>query len=290
MVGLWKILVSMTAAVCLIATTPASAQQIKDRVLQEGRITVGISNSAPWAFKTADGSVSGVHPELIRAVLEPLGIKHFDFVIIDFGALIPSLLAKRVDVVASGMGITPARCQQVIFGNPDLASIDALLVKKGNPLKIHSYEDIVKNPTIRMGGYRGGSNTENALAAGIPQGQMQLFQDIDSGVGALTAVRIDALTLGVATAERLLKEPVLNARLERATPFKGRILKNGREAANYGAMVFRPEDTQLRDAYNASFEKLKGNGTVKNILAKYGFPEAPDGLTVRELCSPDYYK
>ncbi|CAD6562972.1 ectoine/hydroxyectoine ABC transporter substrate-binding protein EhuB [Paraburkholderia sabiae] len=284
-----KLLLSVTAAVGLIASASAPAEQIKDRVLQEGRITIGMENSAPWAYKTADGTVTGVHPDLIRAVLEPLGIKQFDFVIIDFGALIPSLLAKKIDVVASGMGITPARCKQVIFSDPDLASTDAILVKKGNPLNIHSYEDIVKNPGIRMGGYRGSSNTENALAAGIPQGQMQLFQDVD-GLSAIQAGRIDALTLGVATAERMLKQPLVSERLERATPFKGHILKNGREAANYGAMVFRPEDTQLRDAYNASFEKLRANGTVKRILAKYGFQEAPDGLTAKDLCSPDYYK
>ncbi|MEM5292681.1 transporter substrate-binding domain-containing protein, partial [Paraburkholderia sabiae] len=197
---------------------------------------------------------------------------------------------KRVDVVASGMGITPARCRQVIFGDPDLASVDAVLVKKGNPLKIHSYEDVVKNPAIRMSGNRGSANTDNALAAGIPQGQMQLFQDLDSGVSALVAGRVDALTLSASTVDRLLGQPMLGDRLERATPFKGRVLKNGREAATYGAMVFRPDDTQLRDAYNASFEKLRAGGTIKGILAKYGFTEAPADLTAKELCSPDYYR
>ncbi|MEM5433426.1 Amino acid ABC transporte (plasmid) [Cupriavidus taiwanensis] len=290
MVSFSKMFIYIAVAIGMTASTAATAQQTKERVLRESSIKIGITNNSPWSFINPDGSVSGVHPDLIRAVLRPLGIKSFEFVNMEFGALIPSVLAKKVDVVAAGMGITAPRCKQVIFSNPDLASVDGMLVLKGNPLKIHSYEDVIGNSAIRMGGGRGSSNTENAVGAGIPRERMQLFQSVDSGVAALVAGRIDAITFGAATVDTLLKQPALKDRIERAVPFKGRILKNGRESANYGAMVFRPEDADLRDAYNASFAKLKADGTVKSILAKYGFLEAPEGLTVKELCSPDYYK
>ncbi|MEM5461068.1 ectoine/hydroxyectoine ABC transporter substrate-binding protein EhuB [Paraburkholderia phytofirmans] len=281
-----RFLLSVLLSISLIAAVPVRAEQTKDRVLEERSITIGMFNNAPWAFKTADGAIAGVHPDLIRAVLAPLGIKDLHFLIMDFGALIPSLLAKRVDVVASGMAITPARCQQVIFSEPDLAGLDALLVKKGNPLKIHSYQDVVANPAVRMGGGRGSSQTENAIKAGIPEQRIQLYPDVDSAVSALLAGRVDALTYSVASVNAMMKESLVQGRLEVAAPFKGLVLKNGHEAANYGGMAFRPEDTQLRDLYNASFKKLKADGTVKKILAKYGFTEAPDDVTTKELCSP----
>ncbi|WP_159587943.1 ectoine/hydroxyectoine ABC transporter substrate-binding protein EhuB [Chelativorans xinjiangense] len=273
-----------------IGAHTAHAEPIKDRVLEEGRITIGIHNRAPWGFRTEAGEVAGFHPDMIEAVLGPVGIDKVEFVVMDFGALIPSLLARRIDVVASGMAITPVRCEQVVFSDPDLAIGDGVLVKADNPLNIHSYADIAANPQIRLGGGRGSSNTENALKAGVPETQLQQFQSVEAGVAALLAGRIDAATYSSATAISVLKDPNIKG-IERATPFTG-LVENGREAANYAAIAFRPEDTALRDLYNESLRERKADGTVDTIMAKYDFTSAeaaPEGLTARELC-PDNYR
>ena len=109
-------------------------------------LVVGIHNRTPWGYRDKQNDVVGYHPDIVRAVLAPLGVTKFEFVVADFGALIPGLLANRFDIIASGVAITPARCQQVLFSEPDLSVGDGLLVLKGNPLKLHSYEDIAKNP------------------------------------------------------------------------------------------------------------------------------------------------
>lgn len=268
----------------------AYAESLKDRVLSRGTITIGIFNSAPWGFKAEDGGVSGIHPDIIKAVLGPLGVRKVEFEILDGAALIPGLLAKRIDTVASGLAITPARCEQVIFADPDLAVGDAVLVNAGNPKQIHSYAGVAKDSSLRMGGSRGSSNTENALKAGIPKDRMQLFGDMQSSFAALQSGRVDALTMSTPTAITLLRDPNLKG-IERALPFTGWV-DNGREVKNYAAIVFRSEDADFRDLYNEGLRKAKADGTVKSIFEKYGFTAAdmaPATVTAKTLC-PDNYR
>ncbi|AYG66070.1 ectoine/hydroxyectoine ABC transporter substrate-binding protein EhuB [Rhizobium sp. CCGE531] len=262
------------------------ADELADRVLSEGKITIGIHNQAPWGYVDKDGEVTGVGPDMIKAVLGPLGVKKVDFVAMDWDALIPSLMSKRIDVVASGMAVTEERCKQVVFSNPDLVIGDGVMVLAGNPHNIHSYDDVAKNPDLIMGGGRGSSNTENAIKAGIPKDRMIMFQDTQSSVAALLAGRIQADTESMGTAINTVNDPKLKGKLELAQPFTGLVLENGKQAANYAAIAFRPEDTKLRDLYNESLEKLKAEGAVSKIFVKNGFSEkavAPAGITPKSL-------
>lgn len=273
-------------AIACAALSPARAEELADRVLSDGKITIGIHNQAPWGYVGKDGKVAGVGPDMIRAVLGPLGVKEVDFVAMDWGALIPSLMSKRIDVVASGMAITEERCKQVIFSNPDLVIGDGVVVLAGNPHNIHSYADIAKNSELILGGGRGSSNSENAIKAGVPEDRMVLFQDTQSSVAALLAGRIHADTESMGTAINTVNDPKLKGKIELAQPFTGLVLEDGREAANYAAITFRPEDAKLRDLYNESLEKKKGDGSVEEVFAKNGFagfPVAPTGLTPKDL-------
>ena len=277
------------AALAIWSFPAASAQSLKNKALSGGKITIGIHNQVPWGYKTADGRVAGVHPDMIRAVLEPAGVTNIEFVVVEWGALIPSLISKRIDAVASGMAITPQRCEQVIFSEPDLAIGDGVLVKRGNPLDIHSYEDVVKNASVRMAGGRGSSNTENAIKAGIPKDRVQQFQDVQSGVAALLAGRIDAITFSTGTAIGILQDPNIQG-IERAMPFTGLVV-DGKPVVNYAAIAFRPEDAALRDLYNEGLAKKKAEGAIKTIFAKSGFTDseiAPNNVTAKDLCGDNY--
>ncbi|MBS7703752.1 ectoine/hydroxyectoine ABC transporter substrate-binding protein EhuB [Chelatococcus asaccharovorans] len=281
--------VASIVAICAFGANAAFALSLKEKVLSGAELKVGIHNQVPWGFKTPDGRVAGVHPDMIRAVLEPLGVKKIDFVVVEFGALIPSLISKRIDAVASGLAITPQRCEQVIFSEPDLAIGDGVLVKAGNPLNIHSYEDIAKTPSIRMAGGRGSSNTENAIKAGISKERVQQFPDVQAGVSALMAGRIDAITFSTGTAIGILQDPNIRG-IERAMPFTG-LLVSGKPVVNYAAIAFRPEDADLRDLYNEGLAKMKVEGKLKSILAKSGFSDgeiAPDTAKASDLCGSNY--
>lgn len=264
----------------------AHAQSTLQRVASDGKITVGIYNAYPWGYKAADGQVSGFSPDLVREALAPLGVKQFDFVVSDFGALIPGLNAHRFDVIAAGLYITPVRCQSVAFGNPDLTIKDAVIVKQGNPLNIHSYKDILANPKIRLGIARGMANIDNAKAVGVPQEQIQLFPETQSTAAALATDRVDAIAFSAPTVIGLLADKNYKD-VERAIPFTGLIQENGLERAGYSALAFRLDDKELRDAYNKRLAEMIADGSVAKIMKKYGFTEAenPPSITQEQICA-----
>jgi polar amino acid transport system substrate-binding protein len=62
---------------------------------------------------------------------------------------------------------------------------------------------------------------------------------------------------------------------------------DGKEQIGAGAAVFRKDDTQLRDAFNAELKKLLASDKWLELVEPYGFTEAekPDpSLTAEKLC------
>jgi polar amino acid transport system substrate-binding protein len=275
---------------CVMAATPAArAESTKDAILQSGTLTIGIHNRAPWGFRDADGKAAGFHADLVRAAFTPLGVKNINFVITEFGALIPGLTARRFDMVASGLAITPPRCKVVSFSEPDLAVGDGLIVAKGNPLNLHSYADIKANPKVRLAGGRGTLNSKNAQDAGVPASQMTFLDSPQSQLSALIAGRVDAVTLSAPSVVSLLQDPNVQG-VERARPFQG-LVRNGVPAAMYTGIAFREEDRDLRDLYNKQLAKLKADGTVEKLMARYGFtPDdaPPSAVTMARVCAGEY--
>lgn len=283
-----RLLLLLAGAVTVIsAFSSLSASQAQAQSEWAGKkLVVGIHNRTPWAYRDKDNKVVGIHPDVIRAVFAPLGIKDFEFVVSDFGAMIPGLLAGRFDIIASGVAITPPRCEQVLFSEPDVAVGDSLLVKKGNPLKLHSYEDIAKNSKVRLAGGRGSENTKNAIAAGVPEAQISLFPNNEAAVSAILADRADVTTLSVPSAIGVIDEQKVEG-IERAVPFKGLIKPNGQPAKLYTGTVFPKSSTKLRDAYNAELAKLRASGGLKPIMEKYNFTSDEDAgaITTAQICA-----
>jgi len=59
--------------------------------------------------------------------------------------------------------------------------------------------------------------------------------------------------------------------------------------AAFGAAVFRQEDTEFVDAYNAALEELKASGELLEIHERYeGFGSftLPGDTTAAEICNP----
>lgn len=282
-----KFVITTLVASALASTLSAASAQTAS--LNVDTITVGIANNKPWGYRDIDGQVKGVNADITRAVFEGLGVKHVNFAVGDFGSLIPGLISKRFDVVDSGVVITPARCKLVDFGNPDLAIRDALLVAKGNPKKIHSFSDVVKNTAITIGGSRGGQQTKDASLAGVPDERLKQFQNTESTVSALVAGRVDGIVFTTATARTLLEQPGMKDKIEVATPFTGLIdPRTHKEVISYIGPAFNKDAPQLSAAYNRQLAKLTADGTVAKIAAKYGFAAeelVPAGTTSASICS-----
>lgn len=105
----------------------ASAGPAMDRILSKGELVIGTSGAQPpMTVVSKKGELIGLDVDMARAMAEALGVKA-NFKILPFAELLPALEAGQVDIVLSGMTITPARNRTVAFVGPYLASGKGIL-------------------------------------------------------------------------------------------------------------------------------------------------------------------
>ncbi|MED3624086.1 ectoine/hydroxyectoine ABC transporter substrate-binding protein EhuB [Neobacillus thermocopriae] len=273
-------------------TSPSSSEESKgntslstlEKAKKEGSITIGFANEKPFAYQDENGKLTGEAVEVARAVLKNLGINEMKGVLTEFGSLIPGLNAKRFDMITAGMYITPERCEEVIFANPEYTLGAALGVKANNPLNLKSYEDIKSNPNAKVGVMAGAIEHNYLKDSGIPEKQISIVPDIPSAISALLSGRVDAVTMTGPSLEAML-ESANSKEIVRVKDFEQPII-NGNPIQGYGASAFRKEDTEFRDAFNAELQKLKESGELLKIIEPFGFTEneLPGETTADELC------
>lgn len=260
-----------------------------ERARSEGVIRVGFANENPYAFAQPDGTLSGEAVEVARAVFENLGIAEMEGVLTQFGSLIPGLQAGRFDVITAGMYITPTRCEQVLFADPEYSVGEALIVEAGNPLDLHSYEDIAANPDVRVGTGAGYLEIDYMQAAGVSEDQITTFPDDPSGVAGLQAGQIDAWT-GTRPTLLITLGTTNDPNLELADPFEQPTV-DGEPVISYGGAAFRYEDLEFREAFNEELQNLKDSGELLDLIGQFeGFDEGslPGDVTAEDIC-PDAY-
>ena len=274
----------------VITATPSEEETTLERAQRTGVIRVGFANENPYAYATPDGTLTGEAVEVARAIFTELGIEEMDGVLTEFGALIPGLQANRFDVITAGMYITPTRCEQVLFADPEYTIGDALIVEAGNPLDLHSYEDIAANPDVTVGTGAGYLEIQYMQAVGVSEDQIVTFPDDPSGFAALQAGQIDTWTGTRPTLTQLL-ETAETEDFEIAEPFTQPVV-DGSSVANYGAAAFRFDDLELRQQFNEHLEDIKEEGMLIELIGQYqGFDEGalPGDVKAEDIC-PDAYE
>ena len=123
---IWGLVVSSACA----STSPANAESaaapaaqparssVLHRVAESGVIRVGLSgDQPPFNMKDENGELMGIDIDIVKAMAMAIGAEP-EFVEMPFKELIPALEAQKVDMVLSGMTITPRRNMRVAFAGP----------------------------------------------------------------------------------------------------------------------------------------------------------------------------
>lgn len=255
-----------------------------DRVRQQGYITVGFANEAPYGYTDlATGELTGESPELARAIFKELGIETLDGVPVKFDGLIPGLVGGQFDMVAAGMAITPDRCAEVSFTNPEYLSRTAFMVPEGNPNDITTFGAFVDDPDLTLCVMNATIEQQTADAAGVPAGQVQTAPDAPSCYELLATKRVDAVALTAISLRWMLD--LRGGPLEVTEGFFPEI--DGEEVISGGGYALRQDDDSLREAFNEQLEKFKQSGRLLEIIEPFGFSEEelPGDLTAKQLCT-----
>lgn len=274
------------AAVSLTIGLAASAHAASlEQIKKDGYIRGASANEVPYSFMDESGAAKGIGPDVAAAVLKSMGVKEVDWTVTPFGSLIPGLKARRFDFVAAEQNILPERCKQVQFTTPNSSYGEGLLVPKGNPKNLHSYEDIKKDPSLKIAIVSGADQLDFFHGLGIPDSQIVMIQANADALSTIQTGRADAYAATELTVAKLVQG---STNVEHAEPFTDPVI-NGKSARSYGGFDFRPEDKELYKAFNTALETFKKTDDYKKILMSYGLSaesvEAARTKSTEDLCA-----
>jgi polar amino acid transport system substrate-binding protein len=117
----------VVSLIALFTVVNAAAGPVLDRIMAKGQLVVGTSGEQPpMTATTKNGDLIGLDIDIARAMAQGLGVD-IQFAKMPFAELLPALEAGKVDMVVSGMTITPARNRKVAFVGPYYVSGKGIL-------------------------------------------------------------------------------------------------------------------------------------------------------------------
>jgi len=278
-----KAILSMLAA-AVVAVGIAGPAQAQDGVLERAKagkpIRIGFSNEAPYAFPGSNGEAKGFVNVVGLEVLERMGISNVETVVTEWGSLIPGLNANRFDIITGGMYILPKRCKNVAFTEPMGEFAEAFMVKKGNPMDLHSFEDVKNNSNAILVTGAGYSTVDHAKRIGIPEDRIMQVPDPAAMLQAVKAGRAHAASATVFAMKDLVSKG--GGDVEMAKPFSAPDFTKG-----YSAFAFRQNDRKSVDEFNKVMAEYLGTPEMLAAVEEYAYGEdqlPPASVTAATLC------
>ena len=157
-----------------------SLSPVLDRIMAKKELVVGTAASMPpLNMTTKDGQIIGIEADLARYFATGMGVK-LNLKAIRFNDLLTALGKGQVDMVLSGMTITPQRNLSVAFAGPYFASGKSILTKQAN---VESVDEIEKmnNPDKVLVALKG-STSQTFVEKLMPKAKLVLSDDYDKAV------------------------------------------------------------------------------------------------------------
>jgi len=245
---------------------PAFAQAVTlAQIKSAGELKIGCEAAyVPFTYRDA-GKIVGYDVELADLYCKTLGVKP-NFIDTAWAGVIPSLYAKKFDVIMSSMSYTKERLERVAFTIPYAEASQALLVRAGDAGAIKGLTDLNGRVLAVKLGSPGQVLQEKILASlksagGAGFKEVRVFDDHPSAYVALAQNRVDAVLNTIPTLAMVLKD----------APGKYAIVK-GIGADNWAGIAARKEDPEIVSFLNGELTRLKADGSLYKLQEKwFGF-------------------
>ncbi len=214
------------------------------------------ANFPPFAFVDQSGKPDGFDVAVVDWIAQEMGfkVKHQPM---DWDGIVPSLVAKKIDFIASGMSITEERKQKVNFTEPYWEITQVLVAKADSTLTVEE----ALGEKNKIGVQRGTSEAkwieENLLKAQGKKFELVYYDSAPMAVEDVVNGRIVAAAMDDAPArDAASKKPV-------------KILGTfGMPEEDFGYAV-RKEDTELLNMLNEGLKKIMASPKWEELKVKY---------------------
>ena len=189
-----SILVLFLFAACAefqTTSTPPSSSPVIDRILDRGELVVGtMGKMPPLNMTTKTGDLIGLEVDMVKSMAAAMDVK-YRFEIMAFSKLLPALEAGKVDMVLSGMTITPDRNLKVAFVGPYFISGKAILTKIKTIAQADEAADI-NTANTKLVALKG-STSQAFVEAFIPKATLWTAADYDEAVSMVLKDEVHAM-------------------------------------------------------------------------------------------------
>jgi polar amino acid transport system substrate-binding protein len=169
---------------------PAPATRI-DRILASGELRVGLTGSQPpLNMRDKSGELIGLEVDMVRALASSMDVD-VRFVPTQFSELLPALERGDLDMVASGLTITPERNARVAFAGPYLISGKSLLTRDEELANAETL-GVLDDPQ-RSYSALAGSTSERFVKQILPKARLRSVPDYDAAVKLVIDDEVDAM-------------------------------------------------------------------------------------------------
>ncbi len=214
------------------------------------------ANFPPFAYIDKNGNPDGFDVQAVNWIAKEMGFK-VTHKPIDWDAIIPTLRAKKIDLIAAGMSITEKRREQVNFTNPYWIITQVLVVPKDSTLTM----DQVLGSGNKVGVQRGTTEAkwiqENLIKKEGKDFELVMYDSAPLSVEDLVNGRIVAAAMDDAPAKDAVKK--------KPVKILGRF---GMPDEEFGYAV-RKEDTELLDMLNEGLRRLMESPYWEELKIKY---------------------
>jgi phytoene dehydrogenase-like protein/ABC-type amino acid transport substrate-binding protein len=243
-----------------------------------GVAKIGLANQPPYSGFNPDGSVTGIVPTVVQAVMAKLGVPKLEAVMVPYGQLIPGMQARRWDFIGASLTVTKERCGEVLYTDPiafDGGIMAYVPVEVPNPPK--SIAEVASRG-MRAGVLSGSYLVKRLSNFGISTANLSQFPDNPSLIDGLLAKRIQ---VAVST-----RSSILALQAQRKNVFDV-VYPVPEDMPRGSSPAFRKIDTELHEAFQRELRALKHSGEFEKIAAKFGFDSPPElmSMTIAQACA-----
>ena len=161
------------------------------RVVDFKVLKVGMSaNQPPMTMVNREGGVMGFDVDLARALATAMKVK-LEIKAMPFGELMSALEADKIDMILSGMSITPERTELVSFIGPYMMSGKSILTKNSVLGKISSGEEFNRKELKLLA--LSNSTSVSFVKDVAPDANLIEINSYDEGVAMLIEGKADAM-------------------------------------------------------------------------------------------------
>jgi polar amino acid transport system substrate-binding protein len=145
-----------------------------EEIQKRGELRVGFeAGYLPFEMADKNGRFVGFDIDMAKEMAKAMGVK-FVPVNTAWDGIIPALITKKFDIIASGMTVTQERNLKVNFASPYIIVGQTILLNKKNEGKVKSYKDLNDPKYIITS--KLGTTGEQAIKRMIPKATYKSFE------------------------------------------------------------------------------------------------------------------